>query len=156
MFRMVDVNASNNPKGTNTKKDKEDMMPKTTFFSKMRQITDTNIGTINMIQVKNRLKEGQSPLEKKIYRSGIVHAATFPPTLPSPELVMEFKSKFDLIDKSIIFDEGKRVLANIGGQAIEEAFNIPQYKSMTVVMMDQAAKSFQDNQEAYFMHLKQD
>jgi len=32
---MVDVSASKNPKGTNTQKDKEDMMPKTTFFSKV-------------------------------------------------------------------------------------------------------------------------
>ncbi len=47
------------------------------------------------------------------------------------------------------------MLANIGGQAIEETFYIPQYKSMAVVIMDQAAKSFQDNQEAYFTHLKQ-
>ena len=68
---------------------------------------------------------------------------------------MECASRFDLNSKSIIFDEGKRVLANIGEQAIEETFNIPQYKGMTVVMMDQATKSFQDNQEAYFTHLKQ-
>ena len=129
-------------------------MPKTTFFSKMKRITETNVGTVNMIQVKDRLKEGQSPLAKKIYRSGIVHAAACPPTLPCPKLVMECASRFDLISKSIIFDEGKRVLTNIGEQAIEETFNIPQYKSMTVVMMDQAAKSFQDNQEAYFTHLK--
>ena len=67
---------------------------------------------------------------------------------------MECASRFDLNSKSIIFDEGKRVLANIGEQAIEETFNIPQYKGMTVVMMDQATKSFQDNQEAYFTHLK--
>ena len=42
---MEDVSASKNPKGTNTKKDKEDMMPKTPFL-KMRRITDTNGGTI--------------------------------------------------------------------------------------------------------------
>ncbi len=65
---MEDVSTSKNPKGTNTKKDKEDMMPKTPFFSKMKQITDTNIGTVDMIRAKNRLKEGQSPLAKKIYR----------------------------------------------------------------------------------------
>ena len=47
------------------------------------------------------------------------------------------------------------MLANIGGQVVEEAFNIPQYKGMTMVMMDQVAKLFQDNQEAYFIHLKQ-
>ena len=39
---MVDVSASKNPKGTNTKKDKEEMMPKTTFFSKVRRVSDTN------------------------------------------------------------------------------------------------------------------
>ena len=91
----------------------------------MKRITDTNVGTVNMLQVKGRLKEGESPLAKKIYRSGIVHTTTFPPTLPCPELVMECASRFDLISKSIIFDEGKRVLANIGGQVIKEAFNIP-------------------------------
>ena len=150
---MVDVSASKNPKGTNTKKDKEDMMPKTTFFSKVRRITDTNIGTVNMIQLKDRLKEGQSPMAKKIYKSRIVHAATFPPTLPCPELVMKCASRFDFVRKFIIFDEGKRVLANIGGQVVEEVFSIAQYKGMTVVMMDQAAKLFQDNQEAFFIHL---
>ena len=67
---------------------------------------------------------------------------------------MECASRFDLDSKSIIFGEGKRVLANIGEQAIEETFNIPQSKGMTVVMVDQAAKSFQGNQEAYFSHLK--
>ena len=138
---MEDVSASKNPKWTNTKKDKEDMMPKMPFFSKMKRITDTNIGIVDII----RMKEGQSPLAKRIYKSGIVHAAAFPPTLPCPELIIECASKFDLNNNSIIFDEGKRVLANIGEQAIKEAFNIPQYKSMTVVMMDQEAKSFQDN-----------
>ena len=85
---MVDVSASKNPKGTNTKKDKEDMIPKTTFFSKVKRISDTNIGIVNMIQ----LKEGKSPMAKKIYKSGIVHTAAFPPTLPCPELVMECAS----------------------------------------------------------------
>ena len=78
---MEDGSASKNPKGTNTKKDKEDMMPKTTFFSKMKRITDTNVGTINMIQVKDRLKEGQSPLAKKRYRMQF-HNTTQASTLP--------------------------------------------------------------------------
>ena len=39
---MEDVSTSKKPKGTNTKKDKEDMMSKTPFFLKMRRITDTN------------------------------------------------------------------------------------------------------------------
>ena len=122
---MVDVSTSKNPKGTNTKKDKEDMMPKTTFFSKVRRISDTNIGTVNMVQLKDRLKEGQSPMAKKIYKSGIIHAAAFPPTLPCSELVMECASRFDIVTKSIIFYEGKRVLANISGQVVEEVFYIP-------------------------------
>ncbi len=63
---MEDVSASKNPKRTNTKKDKEDMMPKTPFFSKMKRITDTNIGIVDMIRMKDRLKEGQSPLAKRI------------------------------------------------------------------------------------------
>ena len=151
---MEDDSASKNPKRANAKKDKEDMTPKTSFFSKMKKITDTNIATVDMIRMRDRLKEGQSPLAKRIYKSGIVHAAAFPPTLPCPELIMECASRFDLDSKSIIFGEGKRVLANIGEQAIEETFNIPQSKGMTVVMVDQAAKSFQGNQEAYFSHLK--
>ena len=65
MFRMVDVSASKNPKGTNTKKDKEDVMSKTTFFSKMRQITDTNTGTVNMIQVKGQTKGRTIPHGKE-------------------------------------------------------------------------------------------
>lgn len=102
-----------------------------------------------------QLKEGQSPMTKKIYKSEIVHTVAFPPTSPCPELVMECASQFDIVTKSIIFYEEKRVLAKIDGQVAEEALDIPQYKGMTVVMMDQAAKSFQDNQEAFFIHLKQ-
>ena len=78
-----------------------------------------------MLQVKDRLKEGQSPLANRIYKSGIVHVVALPPTFLCPELIMECVSRFDLNCKFIIFDERKRVLANIGGQAIEEAFNIP-------------------------------
>ena len=39
---MVDVGTSKNPRGTYTKKDKEDMMPKTAFFSKLKRVDDTN------------------------------------------------------------------------------------------------------------------
>ena len=78
---MVDVSASKNPKGTNTKRDKEDMMPKTTFFSKMKQITDTNVDTLNMIQVKDKLNERQSPLTKKIYKRRL-HITAQASTLP--------------------------------------------------------------------------
>ena len=53
---MVDAGTSKNPRGTYTKKDKEDMMPKTAFFSKLKQVCDTNIGTMNMVQLRNRLK----------------------------------------------------------------------------------------------------
>ena len=91
-------------------------------------------------------------MAKENYKSGIVHVAAFPPTLPCPELVSA--SRLDIVTKSIIFDEGKRVLANIKGQVVEEVFNIPQHKGMTVVMMDQAAKFYQDNQDAYFTLLK--
>ena len=63
---MEDVSASKNLKQTNTKKDKEEMMPKTPFFSKMKRITNTNIGTVDMIWMRDRLKEGQFPLAKKI------------------------------------------------------------------------------------------
>ena len=82
---MVDVSTRKNLRGMYTKKDKEDMMPKTTFFSKARWISDTNIGTVNMVQLKDRLKEGQSPMVKKIYKSRIVYATAFPPTLPCQE-----------------------------------------------------------------------
>ena len=154
MYRMADVGTSKNPRGTYTRRNKEDMMPTTAFFSKLKRICDTNIGTMNMIQLRNKLKEEQSSMAKKIYRSGIVHATAIPPTLPYLELIMECASKFYIVTKSIIFDEGERVLANISGQVVEEAFQIPQHKGMTVVMIDQAAKHYQDNQDAYFTLLK--
>ena len=137
---MAEVGTSKNPRGTYTKKDKEDMMPKTAFISKLMRVYNSNIGTTNMIQLRNRLKEGQSSMAKKIYKSGIVHAAAFPPSLPCPELIMECASWFDIVTKSIIFDEGKRVLANISGQMVEEVFNITQHKAMIVVMANQAVK----------------
>ena len=84
-------------------------------------------------------------MAKKIYKSGIVHAAAFPPTLPCPELVMECAYQFDIVTKSIIFYEGKRVLANISRQVVKEVFNTPQHRGMTVVTMDQTTKFFQGN-----------
>ena len=131
---MANVGTRKNPRGTYTKRDKEDMMPKAAFFSKLKRVCNTNIGTTNMIQLRNRLKEGQSSMAKKIYRSGIIHAAAFPPTLPCPKLIMKCASRFDIVTKSIIFDKGKRVLANISGKVVEEVFQIPQHKGMTVVM----------------------
>ena len=94
-------------------------------------------------------------MAKKTYRSGIVHAVAFPPTLPCPELIMECASQFDIVTKSIIFDERKRVLANINRQVVEEVFQIPQHKGMTMMIIDQATKFYQDNQDAYFTLLKQ-
>ena len=58
---------------------------------------------------------------------------------------MECASRFDIVTKSIIFYEGKRVLANMSRQVVEEVFNIPQHKGMIVLMMDQTTKFFQDN-----------
>ena len=81
-------------------------------------------------------------MAKKVYKSRIVHATTFPPTLPCPELVMVCASQFDIVMKSIIFYEEKRVLKNISGQVVEEVFYIPQHKGMAVVMIDQDAKFF--------------
>ena len=104
---MEDDSASKNPKRANAEKDKEDMTPKTSFFSKMKKITDTSIATVNMIRMRDRLKEGQSPLAKRIYKSGIVHPAAFPPTLPRLELIMECASGFDLNGKSIILVKGR-------------------------------------------------
>ena len=97
---------------------------------------------------------GKSSMAKKIYKCRIVHATAFPPTLPCPKLVIECASRFDIVTKSIIFDKGKILLANVSGQVVEEVFNIPQHKGMTMVMMDQAAKFYQDNQDAYFTLLK--
>ena len=59
---MVDVSTSKNLKGTNTKKDKEDMMSKITFFLKVRQISDTNIDTVNMIQLRDKLMDQAAKL----------------------------------------------------------------------------------------------
>lgn len=130
------------------------MMPKTAFFSKLKRVCDTNIGTVSMVQLRDRFKEGHSLMTKKIYKSGIVQTVAFPPTLPCPELVMECASQFDIVTKTIIFGEGQRVLANINRQVVEKVFNIPQHKGMIVVLMDQAAKFFQENHDAYFTLLK--
>ena len=46
---MADASARKNPRGMYTKKDKEDMMPKTSFFSKLKRVGDTNIGTVDMV-----------------------------------------------------------------------------------------------------------
>ena len=54
MFKTVDVCTSKNPRGTYTKRDKEDMMLKTTFFSKLKRVCDTNSGTIKMIQLRDK------------------------------------------------------------------------------------------------------
>ena len=117
---MEDDSASKNPKRANAKKDKEDMTPKTSFFSKMKKITDTNIATVDMIRMRDRLKEGQSPLAKRIYKSGIVHAVAFPPTLPRLELIMECASRFDLNSKSIILVKGRECWPTLMNKKIKE------------------------------------
>ena len=71
---MEDVSASKN-QADKTKKDKEDMMPKTPFFSKMKRITDTNIDTVDMIRMKDKLKEGEFPFAKMRYRMQLHNTA---------------------------------------------------------------------------------
>ena len=51
---MVDVSVTKNLRGTYTEKDKEDMMSKTAFFLKLKQVCNTNNGTINMIQLRDK------------------------------------------------------------------------------------------------------
>ncbi|WP_233109408.1 hypothetical protein, partial [[Clostridium] innocuum] len=105
MFRISDVNASKQPKGTNAKiGDKEVMIPNSNFRSKLKYVGDTNIGTIDMIQLRDRLRDSQSSIAKKIYKSGVVHAAAFPPTLPCPELIMECASRLNIQSKSVMMD----------------------------------------------------
>ena len=50
---------------TDTKKDKEDMLLKTAFSLKVRRVSDTNIGAVNMIQLRDKLKEGKSHKARK-------------------------------------------------------------------------------------------
>ena len=54
---MADVSTSKNQRGMYTKKDKEDMMPKTTLFSKLRRMGDTNIGKVDIIQLRDKLMD---------------------------------------------------------------------------------------------------
>ena len=54
---MVDVSTSKNQRRTYTKKDKEDMMHKTTLFSELRRVGDTNIGKVDMIQLRDKLMD---------------------------------------------------------------------------------------------------
>ena len=44
------------------KKDKEDMMPNTAFFSKLKRVGDTNIGTMNIIQLRDKLMDQAAKL----------------------------------------------------------------------------------------------
>ena len=41
------------------------MLSKIAFSLKVRRVSDTNIGTINMIQLRDRLKEGKYPKARR-------------------------------------------------------------------------------------------
>ena len=140
--------------GANTKKDREAMLPKTLFTTKAKKVGDTNIGLVDMLTVWRQLLDGKTLATRRVVKCGIVHAAAFPLTLPCYELVLECASRFDIGSRSITFENGKKVLANVSERVVEEVFNIPKQQRAVVVTMDQAAQFYNDNQDDYFNLLK--
>ena len=135
-------------------KDREEMMSKTLFTTKAKKVGDTNFGLVDMLNVRRQLLDSKTLVTRRLVKSGVVHAAAFPPTLPCCELVLECASRFDVGTKSITFEDGKRVLANISQPVVEEVFGIPKQKGAEVVTMDQATQFYNDNQDDYFALLK--
>ena len=77
-------------------KDRKEMMLKTLFTTKAKKIGDTNFRLVDMLNVRRQLLDGKTLVTRCLVKSGVVHAAAFPPTLSCCELVLECTSRFDM------------------------------------------------------------
>ena len=77
-------------------KDREEMMSKTLFTTRAKKVGDTNFGLVDMLNVRRQLLDGKTLVTRHLVKSGVVHAAAFPPTLPCCESVLECASRFDM------------------------------------------------------------
>jgi hypothetical protein len=88
-------------------------MSKTLFTTRAKKVGDTNIGLVDMLNIRRQLLDGKSLATQQVVKCRIVHATTFPPTSPCYELVLECASRFDIGSRSITFENGKRAWGTI-------------------------------------------
>jgi len=103
--------------------------PETRITSKWQNLGDTNLGKINMEEVRQNFhKPNPLDLIRRMLKNGIVQAACFPPTMLCPELMLECAKHYNHEKRCIMTREGK-VLAYLRKEAIAKAFDIPSYKT---------------------------
>lgn len=108
----------------------KDAPPESRMTSKWKNISNTNLGHINLREFKKRMfgLDNLVPTvtARKMMKGGIVHVVGFLPTMQCTELVAECARHYNSVSRDIVAPDG-RILANISDEAIREAFRIPGY-----------------------------
>lgn len=119
----------------------KDAPPESRMNSKWKNISDTNLGHINLREFKKRMfgLDNLVPTvtARKMKKSGIVHVVGFLPTMQCTELVAECARHYNPVSTDIVAPD-ERVLANISDEAIREAFKSPEYHNAIYVTKDEA------------------
>lgn len=101
----------------------KDAPPESRMTSKWKNVSNTNLGHINLREFKKRMfgldNLVPTTTAQKMMKSGIVHAAGFLPTMQCTELVVECARHYNPTSKDIVAPDG-RVLANISEEASEK------------------------------------
>jgi hypothetical protein len=126
------------------------VQPESKIVSKLKNITDTNLGHVDFQKFKGRMYRQDGPLPTHIahrmMRNEIVQAARFPPTMECAELMVECARHYDAQERQIVaLDE--RVLAHLGEVAIQEAFGIPNYVRTSYKTKEDTKKLYDDQYE---------
>lgn len=105
----------------------KDAPPESRMNSKWKNVSDTNLGHINLREFKKRMFGLDNVLPtvtaREMIRSGIVHAVGFLPTMQCTKLAVECARHYNPDNRDVIAPNG-RALANISDVAIREAFKI--------------------------------
>lgn len=105
---------------------------KTKVTSTWKEVTDTNIGHIDINEFKQRVWINPKIENAWIIRgSGIFKVAGFPPTPVSPKLLMACREAYQEETRTIV-DRDKNILADMSAKAITNIFHIPTFKEMEV------------------------
>lgn len=92
-------------------------------------VGDTNLDQINVKFQGPLYTTKASRYSKMMIESGIVKAASFPPTMQCNELIVECAKHYDANKRIIVAPDGRK-LAYLSERAINEAFRIPEFSGM--------------------------
>lgn len=135
LFKMAESSkAATITKQAQIKAKMKGFLPVSQINSRWKEISDTNLGTLNPVAFKIRMfgttGHNPSPTTVKFVKSGIVAAAGFPLAIQCPDLILECAKHYNPERKTISTLDG-RLLATLTLESIGEAFGIPSHHSMT-------------------------